>query len=367
MSRRPRVLYVYRSPREADLRMYDQGQGPDDALYGFPHMAELGIDAATTDEGFRRNLGYYCGQLIHSAWTRTGLGGLNLGQALQLGWRIRQYDLVFATTDSVGLAFAVLKRLALMRVPIVHASIGLVARLAAHRDSLGFRICGSLLDTAERIVCYNEPALDGFCSLMGQPREKLDLVHFGVDTDFFSPRSGVSDGGFILSVGADLRRDWGLLLDVARRIDGPFEVVCRPGALMGQSIPLNVHARHNIPIAAVRDLYAQASFLVVTVKEESQASGQKVMFEAMAMGKAVIATRTAALKGYSAIQDGKHCLLVPAGDAASLESAIQRLKEDSGLRHYLGANARQVVEEHYNSRAYASQLARVFHTVGDRA
>ncbi len=228
---------------------------------------------AQSDEGFRRSLIYYCGLQLHYGWVRTGLGGLNMGQALQIGRQIRQYDLVFATTDSVGLALAVLKRLARMRVPIVHASIRLVERRAAHRDSLGFRICGSLLDTAELIVCYNQPALDGLCSLMSQPRHKLDFVHFGVDSAFFSPCSDVADAGFILSVGADLRRDWGLLLEVARRTDGPFEVVCRPGALMGQNIPPNVHAHHNISIAAVRELYAQALFLVVTVKEESQASG----------------------------------------------------------------------------------------------
>jgi glycosyltransferase involved in cell wall biosynthesis len=330
-------------------------------------MAEFGIEAATSDEGFRRSLIYYCGLLLHYGWVRTGLGGLNMGQALQIGRQIRQYDLVFATTDSVGLALEMLTRLGYITAPIVHASMGLIEKLVARRNSLGFRITRGLLDAAARIVCYTQPALDGLCSLMSQPRHKLDFVHFGVDSAFFSPCSDVADAGFILSVGIDLRRDWNLLLEVAGRIGGRFEVVCRPDALRGRSVPSNVHVQCGIPIFALRALYAQASALVVTVQEESQDSGQTVILEAMAMGKAVIATRTAAFEGYSAIQDGKHCLFVPAGDAASLESAIHRLRRDSELRHYLGTNARQVVEEHYNSRAYASQLARVFHTVGDRA
>jgi glycosyltransferase involved in cell wall biosynthesis len=68
------------------------------------------------------------------------------------------------------------------------------------------------------------------------------------------------------------------------------------------------------------------------------------IFEYMAMGKAIVATR---LKGISSvIKDGVNGLLVEPGDAREMADAIFRIYENPDLRERLEANAKKVAEEY---------------------
>jgi glycosyltransferase involved in cell wall biosynthesis len=88
------------------------------------------------------------------------------------------------------------------------------------------------------------------------------------------------------------------------------------------------------------------------------------MYEAMAMGKAVIATRTAAHRYGDIVRDGETGLLVPPGDARALRQAIIRLHEDPAEAARLGANGRRVVEEGLNHDVYTRDMVRVCREVG---
>jgi glycosyltransferase involved in cell wall biosynthesis len=69
------------------------------------------------------------------------------------------------------------------------------------------------------------------------------------------------------------------------------------------------------------------------------------LFEYMAMGKAIVASRLGQIADL--LDDGKTALLVEPGDPVELASAIQRLAESAELRQKLGANAREsVVQKH---------------------
>ena len=59
----------------------------------------------------------------------------------------------------------------------------------------------------------------------------------------------------------------------------------------GRALPPNVDARR-YDYAALRALYAESSFVVVPLRETDFQAGVTTILEAMAMGKAVIATRT---------------------------------------------------------------------------
>jgi glycosyltransferase involved in cell wall biosynthesis len=65
------------------------------------------------------------------------------------------------------------------------------------------------------------------------------------------------------------------------------------------------------------------------------------LFEAMALGRAVVATTIPGIR--EVIDDGRNGLLVPAGDARALGLALGRLVEDASLRERLGATARRDV------------------------
>jgi glycosyltransferase involved in cell wall biosynthesis len=73
------------------------------------------------------------------------------------------------------------------------------------------------------------------------------------------------------------------------------------------------------------------------------------IFEAMAMGKAVVSTRMGA-EGLP-VQHGEHLLL--ADQPAEFAAAVVRLLRDKTLRQNLGAAARRLVEERYGNLAVA--------------
>src|SRR5437870_13787013 len=89
-----------------------------------------------------------------------------------------------------------------------------------------------------------------------------------------------------------------------------------------------------VPTLQLRDLYGRASAVVVPVVESDFQAGVTVVLEAMAMGKAVVAT---AARGWAnVIEDGVDGLLVPPGDARALRGALTRVLEDDVLRARLG-------------------------------
>jgi glycosyltransferase involved in cell wall biosynthesis len=87
-------------------------------------------------------------------------------------------------------------------------------------------------------------------------------------------------------------------------------------------------------------LIGQASVVVLPSHREGL---PMVLLEAMAHGRAVVATPTGGIP--SLVEDGATGLLVPRGDSRALRAAIARLLEDPELRRKLGAAARVRVQE----------------------
>lgn len=82
------------------------------------------------------------------------------------------------------------------------------------------------------------------------------------------------------------------------------------------------------------------------------------LLEAMAAGKAVVASRVGGIP--EAVLDGVNGLLVPPRDAPVLAAALARVLDDAGLQHSLGARARATVERHYSTEAIRGRLAAIY-------
>jgi 2-deoxystreptamine N-acetyl-D-glucosaminyltransferase/2-deoxystreptamine glucosyltransferase len=120
--------------------------------------------------------------------------------------------------------------------------------------------------------------------------------------------------------------------------------------------PLRAHAPGVLGFVAhaeVQELYARAA--VVVCPSRSEGFGM-VCAEAMAHGRAVVATRVGGL--LDLVRDGETGLLVPPRDPAALRAAIDRLLADPALRRRLGAAAREHVAAHCSwERVTAATLA----------
>jgi glycosyltransferase involved in cell wall biosynthesis len=84
----------------------------------------------------------------------------------------------------------------------------------------------------------------------------------------------------------------------------------------------------------------------------------KVIIEAMALGKPVVATRIGGIP--ELVQEGKTGLLVAPGDSADLAQAIIALAQDAELRHRMGAQARRVALRKYSIQDNLAGLAKIY-------
>jgi glycosyltransferase involved in cell wall biosynthesis len=84
-------------------------------------------------------------------------------------------------------------------------------------------------------------------------------------------------------------------------------------------------------------------------------AGVTAILEAMAMGKAVICTRTPGQT--DVIIEGETGLYVPAGDDAALRAAIQHLLDLPAEAQRMGHNGRRLVEQTMSLDAYTTRLA----------
>lgn len=357
-----RLLYLYSTPRSELFRQSLSGQGPDSGLYGLNHLWKFGIDAAFVDDGFVRGRLSSLWQLIHSTMaSHTGLG-FNLEQAMRLRAMLGRFDVVFTTTESCGLPVALLRHCGLVQTPIVFGSVGLAERAEGRQDGLAFRLYRRALASVDRVVYYGYDEGRSLSRLLGLPERKLRFIRYGVDVDYFRPQRGGA-AGFVLTAGKDACRDFDIFLAAVDGLDVPVKLVTSPGRLDGLRIPQNVEVQYSVPIGELRDYYARSMFVVVPVRDNSYSAGTTVLLEAMSMGKAVIASRTRAIKRGYGLQGGENCVLVTPGNVTELRDAIRRLLANPLDAARIGRNARRAVEDSHSSEAYAGRLAGVFKEV----
>jgi glycosyltransferase involved in cell wall biosynthesis len=142
--------------------------------------------------------------------------------------------------------------------------------------------------------------------------------------------------------------------------------------LDGGRAPLAGASREREPLcldpvspAQLRDLYAAADVLVLPSVPTAtfREPWGLVVNEAMNRGLPVIASDAVGAAAGGLVRDEGTGLIVPAGDAAALAGAIERLAADAPLRARLGAAGRHDVEA-YSHDAWAQGFSRALATVG---
>jgi glycosyltransferase involved in cell wall biosynthesis len=197
---------------------------------------------------------------------------------------------------------------------------------------------------------------------LGAPPARTRLVPYGVDLQAFAPREakalvrarlGVPEGRlFVLALGRLVeKKGFGDLLDAAARISGVHVVIAGAGDLRSE---LEAGARAQgtaVTFAGALDREAVAAALsaadVVVVPSVRDRAGNvdglpNVLLEALAAGRAVVATRVAGIP--EVIQHESNGLLVPERDPAALAAALERLGREPETRARLGASARHTAE-----------------------
>ncbi len=301
--------------------------------------------------------GYLFEDMFDVAWDQRLLDGTTwsplptwLRLALEVHRRRGEYDVV--VTWSERLTFALLALQWLRRAGPPH--IAFISQFSKPNIAVPMRLLGRHL---RAVLTFTSVQRDYAIQQRLVVAGRMFLIRYFVDHRFFHPRPGAGD--LVCAVGAEMR-DYPTLfaaLDgTAIRCHVAADVVRVPGRVrlvkdrrvrVADLVPRpNPHVTvGRKTVTELRDLYAQARFVVVPLLPSQSDNGVTVILEAMAMGKAVICTRTAGQ--VDVIEDGVTGIMVPAGDPQALRAAMHDLWNDPERAAAMGARGRAYVERHH--------------------
>jgi glycosyltransferase involved in cell wall biosynthesis len=276
--------------------------------------------------------------------------------------RARNYEVIFSNGENVSLPLAAfLKPLA--RRP-AHALIG--HRLSAHKKKLPLRMLHTQMDA---IFLYAQTQKVYAQEVLGIPPAKLHLIAFHADSRFYHPMPEARLERRISSAGLELR-DYPTLIEAVRGLDVDVCLAAaspwskRKDETANRALPPNVNAR-GYGYRELRDLYASSQFVVVPLYETDFQAGVTTILEAMAMGKAVIASQTRGQR--DVIQDGVNGIYVPPGNPIALRRAITDLLSSPERAAQIGANARRTIESEMSLDLWVQRIAGVVAKLGERS
>ena len=358
---RPSAFFLYRdSPLRREALRLAPGAGERYSLYGLDDVAAAGFDVRHNLEPDREPgaASRAVGAALHRGVNLVGGYSGDFRTLLASRAALSRADVVFSTVDTVGIPLTLLGRYGLVRTPVVYAAIGLPERLAQLRNRTVRRIYASAYRRLHTVIAYGWGEVDALRGWLGEEGPKVVFVRFGVDAAFFAPQPGRPAVADVVSIGADPRRDFALLLRLAHRLpDSSFHIVAgadHAGAL--RETPPNVTVEFDVPFGVMRDRLAEARVVVLPVRDSSYSGATTVLLQAMATGKPVVVSQTAAIaRGYH-LEDELNCRLVPPGDLAALEHAVSDLVADDERAAALGARARETVERDLTWERYAGAI-----------
>lgn len=293
--------------------------------------------------------------------------GLPAGQILEGFLGQHRYGHMVAWADRLGLPLALLFKVARSRRDLVLISVWLSEPKKAF--------------FAERLRVYSHLAMivtrDVQAKIaderLGVPPAKLHVQPRAVDDLFWQP-SSMPPRPMICAAGWEAR-DYPTLLAAVSDLEVDLELAVGSLALpemargghVDQTLAsldasaANVQAGERTP-RELRRLYAEARFVVVPLLDVEFDAGVTTITEAMAMGKAVIATRT---RGFGDLfQDGVEGLLVAPRNPRALREAVVRLLEHPEEAERMGHAGRRLVERRHRMDPILDELAAI--TRGER-
>lgn len=300
-------------------------------------------------------------RLIEARSTRPRLATSALMAAWTAFQSRNEYDVIISDSERSGLLLALLLKFSRTR----RGHVMCACWLSPKKKRVLLQWFGAA-DAIDRLMVFGSTQERFALEQLGLPRSKVEVVPTTADADFWHPL-GLPQSG-ICSAGLE-RRDYYTLVEAVRGLDLRVTIAAASpwtshGRFPSYELPPNVVSRH-LDYVELRELYDRSEFVVVPLFDVDFEAGSLVIYEAMAMGKAVIVSRTRGHAYGDIVQDGETGILVPPGDPEALREAIKRLHEDPAAAKRLGANGRRVVERGLNHDTYVRRMFHIARDVGE--
>lgn len=291
----------------------------------------------------------------------------NLQQQLQVIKRSKEYDVIFDPFMQFTFLIALFKILHVFKKPVFTISqrayvVNKKNPLKRARQYLTRYVYFKGID---KIVFINQSIF--IESKKYKIEGNTDYLRFwGVDHYFFQnynkAQTELPQLDFIFSTGGSAR-DYNTLINAVKNIDFDLRIAARPNfeSELKTEIPSNVYIDSSITpgltsTGQLRKEYYNCLAVAIPLEETSFFSpfGSTVVFEAMAAGKAIIATDNKAFPFN--IEKEEIGILVDYHDVVGWEKAINFLVNNPETAKEMGKKGQRLSREMYNSTAFSCEI-----------
>jgi len=224
------------------------------------------------------------------------------------------------------------------------------------------------LNECDVLVAVNEDAKNLYAKYVDA--SKIEVIPFGVDTNQFRYSTPPDNHDILALGGLFKRKGFDFLIEAMNRVvkefpDAKLHIVGdgpQRGNLMKLAKKLNLEKHvifHGfIPLRKVPEFYRMCRVMCLPSLSESFG---RVIIEAMASGRPVIATRTIGARGI--IKHGKTGFLVPVADSKALANALFKVLSDYDLTCKMGLEGRREVEGKYDWKVIAQMYYEIYESL----
>ncbi len=339
-----KILYLYLNPIEGIYKKILEGELPSNHLYGFVEFENIGYDVSAGNSqptGVLRKITTYLNKQFE----------FQLKDFKTL-YNLRNYD-VIVVKGPFSTQTTIICRLFNKKI------VYLDPILRLPRNYLRKVFYSINLKLADGTVVFSRSQFELILKTFKINHAKLKLIPFCLDTDFFRPIKNIKhyEKPFILSVGMDIGRDYGALIDSIDSLNVDLKIVTLPYLLKGLSVDNpSLQIFSNIPYKQLFELYAESLFVVIPLKKwaTQYSSGTTNLLEAKLLGKAVISTYSRPLEEY--LEDGNGVYYVEAENVPILHQAINKFLHETEFRKSIQNRGSKVVSSKYNTYIFAELL-----------
>lgn len=201
----------------------------------------------------------------------------------------------------------------------------------------------------DRFVVFSTMEKQLYADHFGISEHKFELILWGSAHPLVQPGPRQIEARYVVSMGGEAR-DYATLVNVARAMTNTlFVLIVKPASLSGLQLPPNVKVFTSIPWVDAWSLVFYADLAVIPLRSAVSPNGHVTLVGGMHLGKAHVVTDSSGLTDY--VTNGETALMVPAGDAAAMQMAIESLLSNPGLANRLGSAAKDFAEENCSDEA----------------
>ncbi len=344
-----RVLYLFTGYRTPHLEKTKRGEEQGNGFWGMLRLHKFGVEARHLELEQFLPLGlcqFLRTYILSVYWVHLPLYPLFFS-----------YDIVFTST---GYGTQLLHTLLHVKKPrwVMHdfSVMGLIGK----ETTLLQKVFAWMVARCAGIVTISKKEKELLEARFPNLKGKVEFIPYGVDLNFFTPAQTLGEGA-VFAPGRDPDRDLRVLFAATEGLGKELIITTRQSRLekLG-TLPAHItHKTFSVP--ELKQAYEDASVVVIpldTSKGLNNEMGISAVYEALAMGKPIVASRSQGMEAY--IEDGVNGLLVPQHDIPAMHAAIKRLLDDRELRERLGKNARAYAEQNLDPDRCTQHLAEFF-------